>query len=90
MSAKLTQQELASLAALTLEKIELYENKDYQDASFVDVFAVFDALYIKVKAGEFLVPLDTLRRTPVTKEELLCKFKLKQVLSSTFENTTTL
>lgn len=72
MSAKLTQQELASLSGLTLEQIKLYEDKDYQGASFLDVLAVFDALDIKVQIGEFLVPLDTLR-TPLTKEELLGK-----------------
>lgn len=32
---------------------------------------MIDALGIKIKKGEFLIPLDTLRRTPVTKEELL-------------------
>lgn len=88
MSAKLTQQELASLAGLTLEQIQLYEDKDYQGASFVDVLSVFDALDIKVKAGEFLVPLDTLRRTPVTKEELLGSRDINQELSNTLENTT--
>jgi hypothetical protein len=37
----------------------------------LDVRFVIDALEIQVQKGEFLVPLDTLRRTPVTKEELL-------------------
>ncbi len=82
MSAKLTQKQLAQLAGLTEEQIKLYEEKDYQGASFLDVLAVFDALDIKVQTGEFLVPLDTLRRTPVTKEELLgCE--VKQETSST-------
>lgn len=82
MSAKLTQQELACLAGLSLEQIQLYENNDYQGASFLDVLAVFDALDIKVQAGEFLVPLDTLRRTPVTKEELLIKCNIREQLSN--------
>jgi hypothetical protein len=34
------------------------------------VMGLFLALDIKIQKGEFLVPLDTLRRTPVTKEEL--------------------
>ncbi|MDF5731108.1 MAG: hypothetical protein PUP92_24680 [Rhizonema sp. PD38] len=33
--------------------------------------AVFDALDIKIQTGEFLFPLDTLRRTPITKDELI-------------------
>ena len=49
------------------------------------MLAVFDALDIKVQTGEFLVPLDTLRRTPVTKEELLGKSKVNQETTSTLE-----
>ncbi len=71
MAAKLSQKELADLAGLTEEKIKRYEDNDYEDASFLDVRFVIDALEIQVQKGEFLVPLDTLRRTPVTKEELL-------------------
>ena len=73
MAAKLSQQELANLAGLTLEQIQLYEDRDYENASFLDVTAVIDALDIKIRSSEFLVPLDTLRRTPITKEELLSK-----------------
>lgn len=71
MAAKFSQKELADLAGLTEEQIQQYEDKDYEDASFIDVLAVFDALDIKIKASEFLVPLNMLRRTPITKEELL-------------------
>lgn len=71
IAAKLSQKELADLAGLTEKQIQLYEDKDYQNASFLDVMALIDALDIKIKSGEFLVPLDTLRRTPITKEELL-------------------
>jgi len=71
MAAKLSQKELADLAGLTEEKIKHYEDNDYEDASFLDVRFVIDALEIQVQKGEFIVPLDTLRRTPVTKEELL-------------------
>jgi DNA-binding XRE family transcriptional regulator len=71
MAAKLSQKELANLAGLTEQKIKHYEENDYEDASFLDVKFVIDALDIKVQKGEFLVPLDTLRRTPVTKKELL-------------------
>lgn len=71
IAAKLSQKELADLAGLTEEQIKHYEANDYQDASFLDVMAVFDALDIKIRSSEFLVSLDTLRRTPITKEELL-------------------
>ncbi|MBD2186050.1 helix-turn-helix transcriptional regulator [Planktothrix sp. FACHB-1375] len=77
MAAKLSQKELADLAGLTEEQIQQYEEKDYEDASFIDVMAVVDALDIKVVKGEFLIPLDTLRRTPITKEELLSKPRQK-------------
>lgn len=77
MAAKLSQKELADLAGLTEEEIQKYEDKDYEDASFLDVMAVVDALDIKVVKGEFLIPLDTLRRTPITKEELLSKSRQK-------------
>lgn len=77
MAAKLSQKELADLAGMTEEKIHKYEDKDYEDASFLDVMAVVDALDIKIQSGEFLIPLDTLRRTPITKEELLSKSRQK-------------
>jgi len=77
MAAKLSQKELADLAGLTEEEIQKYEDKDYEDASFLDVMAVVDALDIKIQSGEFLIPLDTLRRTPITKEELLSKSRQK-------------
>lgn len=73
MAAKLSQKELADLAGLTEEQIKRYEENDYEDASFLDVKFVINALDIKIQKTEFLVPLDTLRRTPVTKEELLLK-----------------
>lgn len=75
MAAKLSQKELADLAGLSEAQIKEYEDKDYETASFLDVMAVFDALDIKIKKGEFLVPLDKLRRTPITKEELMSKTK---------------
>jgi DNA-binding XRE family transcriptional regulator len=83
MAAKLSQQELAKLAGLTEEQIERYEDNDYEDASFLDVKFVIDALDIKIQKGEFLIPLDTLRRTPITKEELLVSQTRNREPSST-------
>ncbi|MFB2918057.1 MULTISPECIES: helix-turn-helix domain-containing protein [Aerosakkonema] len=77
MAAKLTQKELGDLAGLTEEQIQQYEEQDYDNASFLDVMAVFDALDMKIQQCEFLVPLDTLRRTPITKEELLSSSRQK-------------
>jgi DNA-binding XRE family transcriptional regulator len=71
MAAKLSQKELADLAGLTEEQIKHYEDNDYEDASFLEVKFVMNALDIQVQKGEFLIPLDTLRRTPVTQKELL-------------------
>jgi ribosome-binding protein aMBF1 (putative translation factor) len=71
IAAKLSQKELADLAGLSEAQIQEYEDKDYETASFLDVMAVFDALDIKIQHCEFLLPLDTLRRTPITKEEFL-------------------
>lgn len=71
IAAKLSQKELADLAGLTEEKIRHYEENEYEDASLLELKLAIDALDIQVKNGEFLVPLDRLRRTPVTKDELL-------------------
>ncbi|HIK12338.1 MAG TPA: helix-turn-helix transcriptional regulator [Oscillatoriaceae cyanobacterium M33_DOE_052] len=71
IAAKLSQKELADLAGITTEQIQRYEDNDYEDASFLEIKFVIDALDIKIHKGELIVPLDTLRRTPVTKEELL-------------------
>jgi hypothetical protein len=78
IAAKLSQQELASLAGLTEEQIKDYEARDYESVSFSDVMGVFLALDMKIQKAEFLVPLDTLRRTPVKKEELLSSKSLKK------------
>lgn len=83
MAAKLSQKELAALAGLTEEKIKQYEHDDYASASFLDVRFVIDALDIQIQTGEFLLPLDTLRRTPVTKEELLSSKNKNRETSST-------
>ncbi len=70
IAAKLSQKQLAALASLTAEQIQEYEEKDYDGANFSDVMGIFLALEMKVH-GDFLIPLDTLRRTPISKEELL-------------------
>lgn len=49
---------LADLSGLTEEQIRRYEDNDYQDASFLEVKFVLDALDIRVQKADFLVPLD--------------------------------
>ena len=73
IAAKLSHKELADLAGLQETQIQQYEDKDYETASFLDVMAVFEALELKIQHCEFLLPLDTLRRTPITKEKLLSR-----------------
>lgn len=79
IAAKLSQKELAALSGLTEEQIKEYEDKDYDGANFSDVMGVFLALDMQIQKGEFLIPLDTLRRTPVTKEELLLSKSCKNI-----------
>ncbi|NEP44545.1 MAG: DNA-binding protein [Okeania sp. SIO2H7] len=65
MAAKLTQKELGYLAKISEEKICFYEEKEYEGASFSEVLAVIFALDLRIVNGEVLLPLDTLRRTPI-------------------------
>ncbi|NEO79099.1 helix-turn-helix transcriptional regulator [Moorena sp. SIO4G3] len=66
LAANISQKQLADIAGLTEEKIIEYEDKDYQTASLLEFLFVLDALDIKLQKGEFLVPIDTLRITPIT------------------------
>ncbi|BAZ15216.1 hypothetical protein NIES4071_70880 [Calothrix sp. NIES-4071] len=77
IASKLSHKELAALSSLTEEKLKHYEDKDYDGATFSEMMGVFFALDMKVKAGEFLVPLDSLRRTPMKIEDVLSKGKKK-------------
>ncbi|HAX77905.1 MAG TPA: DNA-binding protein [Cyanobacteria bacterium UBA11372] len=71
IAAKLSEKELGALTGLTEEQIKSYEHNDYENASYVHVGFVMDALDIKIKKCEFLIPLDTLRRKPFNKEDFL-------------------
>ena len=55
---KISQKELAELAGLTEEKIKLYEDKDYADASFLDFMTVSTILGIKLKEGVYTAEID--------------------------------
>ncbi|NJL81282.1 MAG: helix-turn-helix transcriptional regulator [Richelia sp. SL_2_1] len=55
---KITQQELAALCDFTTEQIQLFEDKDYQNASYVDFLAVANALGVEIVDGKFIANLD--------------------------------
>ncbi|MGK7901956.1 MAG: helix-turn-helix domain-containing protein [Hormoscilla sp.] len=58
IALKLSQKELGMLCGRTEEQIQQYEAKDYQNASFVDVLAISDALGIEFRSGTILASLD--------------------------------
>lgn len=60
IALKLTQSELAKLAGITRNQIIIYEEKDYQNASFIDVLAVSNALGIKINNGVVIAQLTDL------------------------------
>ncbi|NER37519.1 MAG: hypothetical protein F6J93_26750 [Oscillatoria sp. SIO1A7] len=55
---KISQKELAELAGLTEEQIQLYEDKNYADASFLDFMTVSTILGIKLKEGVYVAEID--------------------------------
>ncbi|MGB3654027.1 MAG: hypothetical protein WBA41_22845 [Rivularia sp. (in: cyanobacteria)] len=55
---KITQQELAYLCDFTSEQIKLFEDKDYQNASYIDFLAVANALGVEIADGKFVADLD--------------------------------
>ena len=55
---KITQQELAVLCDFTNEQIQLFEDKDYQNASYLDFLAVANALGVEIVDGKFVAELD--------------------------------
>jgi chromosome segregation ATPase len=58
IALKMTHKELAFLCDRTEQQIKAYEDKEYQNASFVDVLTVINALGIQLDQGKFLVSLD--------------------------------
>ena len=58
IALKLSQKELGMLCGRTEEQIQQYEAKDYQNASFVDVLAVSDALGIEFRSSQIVASLD--------------------------------
>lgn len=55
---KITHQELAAFCQRTESEIKSFEDKDYQNASFLDFMTALDALGIKLVNGKFVAQLD--------------------------------
>ena len=55
---KISQKELAAICDRTEAEIASYEEKDYQNASFVDAIAVSTVLGIKLKEGVYVAEID--------------------------------
>ncbi len=55
---KITPKELAALCGHTEEQIKLFEDKDYQNATFLDFLAVSDALGVEIIDGKFIAKMD--------------------------------
>lgn len=55
---KITQKELAALCDRTEEQIKSFEEKDYQNASFLDFLAVADALGVEINQSKFIAKMD--------------------------------
>ncbi|HCF27681.1 MAG TPA: hypothetical protein DEV81_10905 [Cyanobacteria bacterium UBA11049] len=55
---KITKKELAALCERSEEQIKLFEDKDYQNATFLDFLAVSDALGVEIIDGKFIAKMD--------------------------------
>lgn len=55
---KISQQELAALCDFSTEQIKLFEDKDYQNSSYLDFLAVANALGVEIVDGKFVADLD--------------------------------
>ena len=54
---QISQKELAYLCDLTEEQIKIYEEKDYEHASYLDFQAVSDALGVRIIDGRFIAQM---------------------------------
>lgn len=66
IALKITQKELAFLSDSTEEQIKSFEDKNYHNASFLNVLAVSDALGIKITNGRFVAKLDDFYKDQLT------------------------
>lgn len=58
IAMKLTQKELAAFCQRTEEEIKSFEDKNYQNASFLDFANALDVLGIKLVNGKFVAKMD--------------------------------
>ncbi|MEO0933161.1 MAG: hypothetical protein AAFY21_05175, partial [Cyanobacteria bacterium J06641_2] len=52
------------------EQIQLFEDKDYQNASFVDFLAVANALGVEIVDGKFVAELDDFFKQKLAKTRI--------------------
>ncbi|MEO0837979.1 MAG: hypothetical protein AAF063_03630 [Cyanobacteria bacterium J06643_5] len=67
---KITQQELAALCDFTTEQIQLFEDKDYQNALLMDFLAVANALGVEIVDGKFVAELDDFFKQKLAKTRI--------------------
>ncbi|MBV6627702.1 MAG: helix-turn-helix transcriptional regulator [Rivularia sp. (in: Bacteria)] len=67
---KITQEELAYLCDFTTEQIKLFEDKDYQNASYLDFLAVANALGVEIVDGKFVAELDDFFKQKLAKTRI--------------------
>jgi len=58
IAAKISPKELAGLTGISEYTIKEYEDRNYQNASFLDVIEVAEALGIKLQSGVFVSDID--------------------------------
>ncbi|MCP2732459.1 DNA-binding protein [Limnofasciculus baicalensis] len=66
IALKITEKELAYLCNITEEQIKAYEDKNYNNASFIDFISVIDALGIQIQEGQFFAKLDEFSQEHLT------------------------
>ena len=67
---KITQEELAYLCDFNTEQIKLFEDKDYQNASYLDFLAVANALGVEIVDGKFVAELDDFFKQKLAKTRI--------------------
>ncbi len=67
IAQKISLKELAKLTRLTEEKLQEYENKDYQNASFDNVIEVAEALGLKLQHCTAVSKIDNFLSSELTK-----------------------
>lgn len=68
IAAKISPKELAGVTGISEDKIKEYEDRNYQNASFIDVIEVAEALGIKLRSGVFVSYVDDLIKSQLARD----------------------